>query len=67
MSDPIHTASEQCLQAYLPRLAVVLGHADRKQRLVSYCTGHPVVLVDHLNRAVTVSAIGPARSAALLS
>ena len=38
MSDPI-TASEQRLQEYLSRLTAVLGHADRKPRLVSYCTG----------------------------
>ena len=39
MSDPIHTTSEQRLQEYLSRLTAVLGHADRKQRLVGYCTG----------------------------
>src|SRR5215212_326915 len=39
MSDPIHTASEQRLQEYLCRLTAVLGHADRKARLVGYCTG----------------------------
>ena len=38
MSDPI-TASEQRLQEYLSRLTAVLGHADRKVRLVGYCTG----------------------------
>ena len=38
MSDPI-TTSEQRLQEYLSRLAAVLGHADRKARLVGYCTG----------------------------
>src|ERR671920_1480135 len=38
MSDPI-TASEQRLQDYLSRLTAVLGHADRKARLVGYCTG----------------------------
>ena len=38
MSDPI-TASEQRLQEYLSRLTAVLGHADRKERLVGYCTG----------------------------
>ena len=38
MSDPI-TASEQRLQEYLSRLTAVLGHADRKARLVGYCTG----------------------------
>src|SRR3712207_2771115 len=38
MSDPI-TASEQRLQAYLSGLTAVLGHADRKARLVGYCTG----------------------------
>lgn len=39
MSDRIKTASEHRLQEYLSRLTVVLGHADRKQRLVGYCTG----------------------------
>ena len=39
MSDPTHTTSEQRLQEYLSRLTAVLGHADRKQRLVGYCTG----------------------------
>jgi SRSO17 transposase len=39
MSDPIDTASEQRLQQYLSRLTAVLGHADRKARLVGYCTG----------------------------
>ena len=38
MSDPI-TVSEQRLQEYLSRLTAVLGHADRKVRLVGYCTG----------------------------
>ena len=38
MSDPI-TASEQRLQEYLCRLTAVLGHADRKARLVGYGTG----------------------------
>src|SRR4029450_13356495 len=38
MSDPI-TASEQRLQEYLSRLTAVLGHADRKARLVGYFTG----------------------------
>jgi SRSO17 transposase len=38
MSDPI-TTSEQRLQEYLARLTAVLGHADRKARLVGYCTG----------------------------
>ena len=38
MSDPI-TVSEQRLQEYLSRLTAVLGHADRKARLVGYCTG----------------------------
>jgi SRSO17 transposase len=37
MSDPI-TVSEQRLQEYLSRLTAVLGHADRKARLVGYCT-----------------------------
>src|SRR5512134_362357 len=39
MSDPINTASEHRLQEYLAHLTAVLGHADRKQRLVGYCTG----------------------------
>src|SRR3569832_304411 len=39
MSDPIHTASEQRLQEYLAHLTAVLGHADRQQRLIGYCTG----------------------------
>ena len=39
MSDRIDTASEHRLQEYLSRLTAVLGHADRKQRLVGYCTG----------------------------
>jgi SRSO17 transposase len=30
---------EQRLQEYLSRLATVLGHADRRARLVGYCTG----------------------------
>src|SRR3954453_6909785 len=38
MSDSI-TASEQRLQEYLSRLTAVLGHADRKARLLGYCTG----------------------------
>ena len=38
MNNPI-TASEQRLQEYLSRLTAVLGHADRKARLVGYCTG----------------------------
>jgi SRSO17 transposase len=38
MSDPI-TVSEQRLQEYLSHLTAMLGHADRKARLVSYCTG----------------------------
>ena len=39
MSDPINAASEQRLQEYLAHLTAVLGHADRQQRLVGYCTG----------------------------
>ena len=39
MSDPTHTTSEQRLQEYLSRLTAVLGHADRTQRLIGYCTG----------------------------
>src|SRR6187431_1007135 len=38
MNNPM-TASEQRLQEYLYRLTAVLGHADRKARLVGYCTG----------------------------
>jgi hypothetical protein len=30
---------ERRLQAYLSRLAEVLGHADRSERVVGYCTG----------------------------
>src|SRR3954452_15982595 len=39
MNDRHLTAGEQRLQDYLARLADVLGHADRKERLVGYCTG----------------------------
>ena len=39
MSDPINTASEHRLREYLSHLTAVLGHADRKERLVGYCTG----------------------------
>jgi SRSO17 transposase len=39
MSDFDLNTGEQRLQAYLSRLAGVLGHADRKARVVGYCTG----------------------------
>src|SRR3954462_6648614 len=39
MSESIPKASEQRLQGYLARLAEVLGHADRNERMVGYCTG----------------------------
>ena len=39
MSESNQTTSEQRLQAYLSRLAAVLGHADRKERIFGYCTG----------------------------
>ena len=39
MSDRIDTAGERRLQAYLSHVTAVLGHADRKQRLVGYCIG----------------------------
>src|SRR3954454_24881035 len=39
MNDRDLMAGEQRLQDYLSRLADVLGHADRKARLVGYCTG----------------------------
>jgi SRSO17 transposase len=39
MSNPTNTASEHRLQEYHAHLTAVLGHADRKQRLVGYCTG----------------------------
>ena len=39
MNEPLPETGERRLQAYLARLAEVLGHADRNERLVSYCTG----------------------------
>src|SRR4051812_16934207 len=39
MNDRHPRAGEQRLQDYLAQLADVLGHADRKERLVGYCTG----------------------------
>jgi len=39
MSESIPKTGEQRLQAYLSQLAGVLGHADRKARVVGYCTG----------------------------
>ena len=39
MNDRHLVAGEQRLQDYLSQLADVLGHADRKGRLVGYCTG----------------------------
>src|SRR3954465_12126832 len=39
MNDRDLMAGEQRLQDYLSQLADVLGHADRKERLVGYCTG----------------------------
>ena len=39
MNDRHLVAGEQRLQNYLSQLADVLGHADRKGRLVGYCTG----------------------------
>jgi SRSO17 transposase len=39
MSEAIPETSEQRLQGYLSRLAEVVGHADRRERLVGYCTG----------------------------
>src|SRR3954447_18381955 len=39
MNDRDLMAGEQRLQDYLAQLADVLGHADRKERLVGYCTG----------------------------
>src|SRR3954447_6701181 len=39
MSESIPKTGEQRLQGYLSRLAEVVGHADRKERLVGYCTG----------------------------
>ena len=39
MSASNQTAAEQRLQEYLSRLAAVLGHADRRERIFGYCTG----------------------------
>src|SRR3954449_3168254 len=39
MNDRHLRAGEQRLQDYLAQLADVLGHADRKERLIGYCTG----------------------------
>ena len=39
MNKPLPETGERRLQAYLSRLAEVVGHADRKERLVGYCTG----------------------------
>ena len=39
MNEPLPETGERRLQAYLARLAEVLGHADRNERLVGYCTG----------------------------
>src|SRR5918911_3954801 len=39
MSESSPKTGEQRLQGYLSRLAEVLGHADRNERLVGYCTG----------------------------
>src|SRR5437763_7535852 len=42
MSESIPQTSEQRLQGCLSRLAEVVGHADRKERIVGYCTGLPL-------------------------
>src|SRR3954447_22806589 len=39
MNEPLPETGERRLQAYLARLADVLGHADRDERIVGYCTG----------------------------
>src|SRR3954463_11995835 len=39
MNEPLPETGERRLQAYLARLAEVLGHADRRERIVGYCTG----------------------------
>src|SRR4051794_7198981 len=39
MNKPLPETGERRLQAYLSRLAEVVGHADREERLVGYCTG----------------------------
>src|SRR4051795_5588239 len=39
MNEPLPEIGERRLQAYLARLAEVLGHAERRERVVGYCTG----------------------------
>src|SRR3954468_6385322 len=39
MNEPLPETGEQRLRAYLARLAEVLGHADRNERMVGCCTG----------------------------
>src|SRR3954451_8570048 len=39
MNEPLPETGERRLQGYLSRLTTVLGHADRHERLVGYCTG----------------------------
>src|SRR5438477_2630305 len=39
MNTSIPVPAEQRLQDYLSRLTTVLGHADRRERVVGYCTG----------------------------
>src|SRR6187549_186038 len=39
MNEPLPETGERRLQAYLARLAEVVGHADRRERVVGYCTG----------------------------
>src|SRR5690349_23613068 len=39
MNGPLPETGERRLQAYLARLAEVVGHADRRERVVGYCTG----------------------------
>ncbi len=39
MTDTLQISSEQRFQEYLSPLATALGHADRTERFVSYCTG----------------------------
>src|SRR4051812_2165232 len=39
MNEPLPETGERRLRAYLARLAEVLGHADRNERMVGYCTG----------------------------
>src|SRR3954469_13345422 len=38
MNEPLPETGERRLRAYLARLAEVLGHADRNERMVGYCT-----------------------------